>query len=85
MDIVNELYDTFIGDYMFAWLFPASPGSYDNSLTTNTSWQYEPATKYFSIPPSQAAYMSAWPRDNIYRQMVNLFLIAWLVSLTVGS
>jgi len=85
MDVVNEFYDTIIGDHMYSLLYPAFPGSYDNSLTTNATWQYKPATKYFSIPPSQAAYMSAWPRDNIYRQMINLFLIAWLVSFSADS
>jgi Delta7-sterol 5-desaturase len=84
MDIVNELFDTFLADYAYAKLLPAKPAPYDFPDPTNatnaqvfSSWQYQPATKYFSIQPSQYAYMSSLPRDNIYRQSLNLFLITW--------
>jgi Delta7-sterol 5-desaturase len=85
MDIVNEIFDTFIGDHLYAWLLPATPGSYDALSAKNSSTpgfldcHYESATKYFSFTPSQAACMSAWPRDYIYRQAINLFFIPWSV------
>lgn len=85
MDIVNEIFDTFMGDYAYAKLMPMKPAPYDFPRSTNataetqvfSSWQYEPATQYFSLEPSQYAYMSSWPRDNIYRQSLNLFIITW--------
>lgn len=40
-------------------------------------WTYKPATESFSVAPSDYAYMSQWPRDNIYRQFVSLYLITW--------
>ncbi|KAI1844959.1 hypothetical protein JX265_009587 [Neoarthrinium moseri] len=88
MDVVNELWDTFIGDYAYAYLLPARPAPYDFPDSTINStqqvfsaWRYEPATKYLQVQPSQYAYMSAWDRDNIYRQSVNLFLITWIFGL----
>ncbi|KAM0820812.1 hypothetical protein AB5N19_06632 [Seiridium cardinale] len=88
MDIVNELWDTFVADYAYAKLLPARPAPYDFPNPTNSSnaqvystWQYEPATKYFSIQPSEYAYMSEWSRDSVYRQSLNLFLITWIFGL----
>ncbi|ORY63578.1 uncharacterized protein BCR38DRAFT_345256 [Pseudomassariella vexata] len=84
MDVVNELYDTFIGDYIYAFAYPKRTALYDYPQATNasaqpfSSWQYEPSTSFFSITPSKAAYMSEWSRDNIYRQAINLFLITWI-------
>ncbi|KAH8673686.1 putative C-5 sterol desaturase [Xylariales sp. PMI_506] len=89
MDIVNEIYDTFIGDYMWAWLLPAKPAPYEFPNPTNgseqvfTSWQYVPSTKYFSITPGEAAYLSEWTRDNMYRQAVNIFFILWIFGALV--
>jgi len=42
-----------------------------------TAYSYEPASQFMSFEPSDFAYMSQWPRDNIYRQAFNLFLITW--------
>lgn len=88
MDIVLEICDTFAFDHIYAKLFPAAPAPYDltNGALSNgtgkaaSTWQYEPATSYFSLEPSEAAYASSLSRDNIYRQFVNLFFIVWLVS-----
>lgn len=84
MDIVNEFFDTFLADYAYARLSPARPAPFEVHGTANvtsgqvfSTWQYEPATKYFSVRPSEYAYMSSLPRDNIYRQSLNLFLITW--------
>jgi Delta7-sterol 5-desaturase len=88
MDVVVELVDTFAGDYIYANLYPAKPAPHDLYLGNDnateqvfSSWQYTPATKYFQVPPTQYAYMSAWNRDNIYRQAITLFTITWLVPL----
>ncbi|KAK8874632.1 sterol delta 5-6-desaturase ERG3 [Apiospora arundinis] len=87
MDIVNELFDTFVGDYVWAQLLPARLAPYEFPSATNASvqsfspWQYKPATKFFSIEPSPAAYESMWPRDHICRQGINLFLITYVFGL----
>ena len=38
---------------------------------------YEPASRLFSLEPTDWAYMSSWPRDNIFRQGISLFAIVW--------
>jgi lathosterol oxidase len=90
MDIVLEVTDTFIADYVYAYLAPALPAPYDfpkgvsanASAQTFSSWVYTPATQFIQFQPSQAAYMSSLPRDNILRQTITLFFIYWCVLYT---
>lgn len=84
MDIVLEVTDTFLFDYMYAWALPARevPLGYPDQFATNatqklTAWQYKPATSWFSLEPSAAAYGSSLARDNTVRQFFSFFLIFW--------
>jgi len=87
MDIVLEFCDTFALDRVYAALLPAHPAPYNlKDGATNSSlfdakasspWQYQPSTTFFSFEPTEAAYMSAWTRDNIYRQLITLYFITW--------
>jgi lathosterol oxidase len=92
MDVVLELFDTFIADPVYAKVLPASlttssafqPYIEDANSTLSlfgdsSSYVYKPATQYLYVEPSKYAYMSAWPRDNIYRQGLTLFFITWYV------
>lgn len=87
MDVVLELSDTFMFDYMYAWLLPAKLHDFPDHAALNASakafsqWEYKPATSFISFEPSEAAYKSAWDRDNIFRQSLSLFLILWFVIL----
>lgn len=82
MDVVLEIVDTFAGDFLYAALLPAKPVPYDfpdvpANATSQFQWSYKPSTAFLDLEPSKYAYMSAWPRDNIYRQAISLFLITW--------
>jgi lathosterol oxidase len=91
MDIILELFDTFVFDPIYAQILPASPrrapyGSFKDGASNATlssrreiptSFVYEPASQYLSFTPSKSAYMSSWNRDNIYRQAISLYLITW--------
>jgi len=87
MDIVLEVVDTFALDYAYAYLLPAGPAPYDllshgvngTISALASTWEYKPASTYVNFLPSAAAYMSAWPRDYIWRQLLSLFLITWYV------
>ena len=85
MDIVLELTDTFITDYVYAFAFPKQPAPYDYPAAANatqqlfSSWTYTPATKFFSVEPSDAAYRSQWDRDHPLRQLITLYFITWYV------
>jgi lathosterol oxidase len=88
MDIVLEVIDTFVLDKTYAKLLPAGPVPYDlvnggasnATLNAHTStWHYKPASAYIGFEPTEAAYMSAWPRDYLWRQFISLFLITWYV------
>ncbi|KAF4816915.1 putative Delta(7)-sterol 5(6)-desaturase [Colletotrichum siamense] len=88
MDIVLEVVDTFVGDKIYASLLPAGAAPYDFPHTAAnataqplSTWQYKPATHWLHLEPSEAAYMSAWPRDNMYRQFTSLFLVTWIFGL----
>lgn len=89
MDVVLEMFDTFLFDYLYAVTLPNKPtegvlssevaNGYNTTetLASASSYTYKPATSYFSIEPSKYAYMSRWPRDNVYRQAITLYLITW--------
>ncbi|CZS93840.1 probable C-5 sterol desaturase desaturase) [Rhynchosporium agropyri] len=89
MDVGLEFCDTFFFDHVFAKVFPASPPPYSLDVTSNyttadmkaaSPWQYKPATSFWQFAPHDAAYMSAFNRDNLYRQFFSLFLIMWLAG-----
>ena len=44
-----------------------------------SEWEYAPASKYFGVRPSEYAWMSAWSRDNAWRQFVTLYLVTMYV------
>lgn len=89
MDIVLEFTDAFIADYAYAYLLPKQATPYDFPSTSSnitdrcartfSLWAYKPASKYFPLEPSEAAYMSAWDRDNPIRQFITLYFITWSV------
>lgn len=86
MDIVLEVLDTFIGDRIYANLIPAPSLNIlgnSTSVKSHSTWSYKPATSYLYLEPSEAAYMSAWSRDNIYRQSISLFMITWIFGLII--
>ncbi|KAJ5752331.1 hypothetical protein N7520_009248 [Penicillium odoratum] len=96
MDIILELWDTFVGDRMYSTLLPnsiASSVSLQGLVNTANSslslfgaaepFIYEPATQLLHLEPSKYAYLSAWPRNNIYRQFTSFFLITWIFGLLV--
>jgi Delta7-sterol 5-desaturase len=89
MDIVLEVFDTFLFDPIYATLLPAQTAPFAANATLSglkgeptgfvspTGWEYKPATDYFSITPGPSAYMSQWARDDWKRQAVSLYLITW--------
>ncbi|KID76771.1 uncharacterized protein G6M90_00g071150 [Metarhizium brunneum] len=90
MDVVLDLYETYIGDHVYARLLPAHPPPYDADLFANTTifpfgleCEYKPPTKYFTVRPSPAVCQSAWARDNILRQSIDLFLLLWIFGMAV--
>lgn len=101
MDVVLEVFDTFLFDRLYANALPISPSvsTFDPVSTIAASlkafgsnetiglsqggpfarsgWQWEPSNSYFSLEPSDFAYLSRWDRDNIYRQALSLYIITW--------
>ncbi|KAK0668667.1 putative C-5 sterol desaturase [Cercophora samala] len=89
MDVVLEVCDQFLFDYMYQLVLPArlAPSGLTSQTFANgtsmSTWQYKPATEYLHMTPSQAAYGSLWARDNMWRQGVSLFLILWIFGFLV--
>lgn len=92
MDIVLEVFDTYIGDRLYSSVLPASLAESPKLapylhranqtlpvLSDINSYVFKPASAYFSLEPTQYAYESIWARDNIFRQSISLFLITWFV------
>ena len=92
MDIVLEVFDTFLFDALWATVYPASysqaslkipqnaASSTFSSMREIATGRPKPSTQFFQLEPSNYAYMSAWPRDNIYRQGITLYLITWYAA-----
>lgn len=92
MDIVLQVFDTFLFDRLYAALLPTSgatssyPSVKDGAASTTFSSMremptaYQAATQYLQLAPSQWADMSAWPRDNVYRQALTLYLVTWYLN-----
>ncbi|EMC96890.1 hypothetical protein BAUCODRAFT_68200 [Baudoinia panamericana UAMH 10762] len=97
MDVVLELCDTYVFDRIYASLLPLAPANYDVNATTYgaaaasgadssfapSGWQWQPASQYFSIQPSEYAYMSSWDRSNIWRQTISLYALTWFFGITI--
>ncbi|KAF2086958.1 C-5 sterol desaturase [Saccharata proteae CBS 121410] len=47
------------------------------------TWKWEPASEYLNFEPSQYAYMSSMPRDDLYRQFFTLFLVTWVFGMVI--
>lgn len=90
MDIILEIWDTFIGDRLYSSLLPASLSSsvsfpaFVNAANSSLAlfgaaepFVYEQATQMIYLEPSKYAYLSVWPRNNMYRQFTSFFLITW--------
>ena len=93
MDVILEIADRFVFDRFWSTVLPAATSSTaHNSTATYSSiregatlfpkqkWAWEPATSYFSFPPTEQAWMSSWSRDRTERQFIELFLIVWYVD-----
>lgn len=92
MDIVLELCDTYILDKLYAFALPVQTAPFIHIGHVNSTihgdretkvWKYTPASSYISFIPKNAAYMSYWDRDNIFRQAISLFFITWFAGATV--
>jgi len=84
MDIGLEFVDRYLFDKVYATLLPAKqPANFFNQTgapwdaKAASPWNYKPASELLSFAPTDAAYQSSWTRDNIYRQLVTLYLVTW--------
>ncbi|KAI5300184.1 hypothetical protein KEM56_002667 [Ascosphaera pollenicola] len=99
MDVVLELFDTFACDYLYAKAFPlAAPrapilaklanglNATDPAIAStllHNGYVYTPSTQFLSFEPTEWAYLSAFPRDNAFRQAFTLFMITWIFGVII--
>ena len=87
MDIVLEVFDTFLFDRFWATVYPATTLTHTQNVIKEATATFssmrelptpiQPATHFFNLTPSKYASLSQWPRDNIWRQFLTLYLITW--------
>lgn len=92
MDIVLELFDTFLFDRLYATALPVSVAGYGwqqsgSATSTSSSMRELPtpipsSTQLWKLEPSKYAFMSSWPRDNVWRQSLSLYLVTWYAAPT---
>lgn len=94
MDLVLEFFDRYLFDSLYATLLPAqAPHFHPNGTFSSiresptaypvSKWEYQPASKIISFPPTENAYMSQWSRDDWKRQFVSFYIITWIFGLAV--
>lgn len=88
MDIVLEIFDTFLFDRLYAKYLPATSSTIlahdavNNATVAFSSMPQAPirfpaASRFLRLEPSAWAYMSSWTRDSVSRQTLSLYLIIW--------
>jgi hypothetical protein len=50
MDVVLEVFDTFVLDHVYSVVLPAS------SHNSSVDWHYTPSTLYLNLTPGEAAF-----------------------------
>lgn len=91
MDILLEVFDTFLFDRFWSIVYPTSTLNYQEHAAKDTTATFSSmrelptaihaSTQFFQLAPSRYAFMSQWPRDNIWRQLFTLYLITWVFGL----
>lgn len=88
MDLVLEGFDAYVFDRLYATLLPTQNLNITSQLASENvfatascldNYDFKPASKYLSFPPSEYACMSTLPRENIWRQLISLYIITWFV------
>jgi lathosterol oxidase len=95
MDVILELADDYVFDRAYSYFLPDPSSAFDgssfysgnSSFSSGYAYPHPPSpspsssvsasSSLTSIPP---VYASSWGRDNMYRQAMSLFWIAWIGS-----
>ena len=77
MDVLLDVFDTFVLDRCYASIFPDPTGGLGNTTNDFRPPLNQHVGVYYPLEPSQWAEASLWKRDHILRQTVSLFLITW--------
>ncbi|KAF4308509.1 Fatty acid hydroxylase [Botryosphaeria dothidea] len=92
MDLVLEGLDAYVFDRLYATLLPAQNLNITSQLASENvsatascldNYDFMPASKYLSFPPSEYACMSTLPRENVWRQLISLYIITWLFGTVI--
>ncbi|KAL2854775.1 hypothetical protein BJX68DRAFT_253980 [Aspergillus pseudodeflectus] len=78
MDLVLDILDTFLFDRVYSTLLPASGDTHNGNYIYNQA-----ISEYMPLEASEWADKSALQRDNVLRQTISLFIIAWLFGTLV--
>ncbi len=78
MDVFLDVLDTFVFDRLYAWILPAPNGAGDVGSQPQKAYNQH-ISVYIPLEPSGYVEASIWKRDDIMRQAMSLFLVAWYV------
>ena len=79
MDVVLDVLDTFVFDRCYASLLPDPFAIPSNDTLSQQPFLNHNVKVYYPLEPSQWAEASRWKRDNVTRQTISLFIIAWYI------
>jgi lathosterol oxidase len=53
----------------------SAPSASEDPTAYYNQYHFQPASSYFTLEPSIWAYRTSWPRDDMWRQLLSLFII----------
>lgn len=78
MDVFLDVLDTFVFDRLYASILPAPNGVRGVGSRSQKTYNRHIGV-YIPLEPTEYVDASIWKRDDIVRQAMSLFLVAWYV------
>ncbi|KAK3676444.1 c-5 sterol desaturase [Recurvomyces mirabilis] len=70
-------------DYNATYNAASSAALAGDASLARSAWSFQPSSEWFSVQPSEFAWMSRWDRDNVWRQMLTLYVITWFFGAAI--
>ena len=76
MDVLLDVFDNYCFDKLYAKALPENHmGGLSKVQNTNHTRRPEAVLEQSDLENSSNVYLSQWPRENVYRQCISLFVV----------
>ena len=76
MDVLLDVFDTYCFDKLYSTALPRSHlGNSSNIQNVPYTWEPDAMLEQSELKNSCNLHTSWWPRENVYRQSISLFVV----------